>query len=40
MTMRKINLADFDFSEFKAEAIEQLKNGQSLTGLRAVFLHH
>lgn len=32
MTMRKINLADFDFSEFKAEAIEQLKNGQSLTG--------
>lgn len=32
MTNKKINLADFDFSEFRAEAIEQLKNGQSLTG--------
>ena len=26
------NLADFDFSQFRAAAIEQLKSGQSLTG--------
>ncbi len=32
MTTKKINLSDFDFNEFKAEAIAQLKNGESLTG--------
>ena len=29
------NLADFDFSQFRAAAIEQLKSGQSLTGKMA-----
>ena len=28
----KIDLANFDFSQFRTEAIEQLKSGQSLTG--------
>ena len=32
MMSKKIDLANFDFSAFKTEAIEQLKDGQSLTG--------
>ncbi len=32
MNTKKIDLSNFDFSDFKAEAIEQLKSGQSLTG--------
>lgn len=32
MNNRKINFADFDFSQFRTDAIEQLKAGQSLTG--------
>jgi putative transposase len=29
---KKIDLANFDFNDFKAEALSQLKSGQSLTG--------
>ncbi|HGK6651847.1 TPA: transposase [Legionella pneumophila] len=29
---KKIDLSNFDFNEFKAEALTQLKSGQSLTG--------
>ena len=32
MTTKKINTSDFDYSQFKADALEQLKKGQSLTG--------
>lgn len=32
MNNNKIDLANFDFSQFRTEAIEQLKSGQSLTG--------
>ncbi|MCR9191514.1 MAG: hypothetical protein NXI01_02510 [Gammaproteobacteria bacterium] len=32
MPNKKINLSDFDFSAFKTEAIEQLREDQSLTG--------
>ena len=32
MNNKKIDLGDFDFSQFRSEAIEQLKSGQSLTG--------
>lgn len=32
MNNTKIDLANFDFSQFRSEAIEQLKSGQSLTG--------
>jgi putative transposase len=32
MSNKKIDLANFDFSQFRAEAIEQLKSGHSLTG--------
>jgi len=32
MTSKKIDLANFDFSEFQKEAISKLKSGQSLTG--------
>lgn len=36
MNNKKIDLSNFDFSDFKAEAIEQLKSGQSLTGKEGV----
>ncbi len=32
MNKKKIELSNFDFNEFKAEALSQLKSGQSLTG--------
>ena len=32
MSSKKIDLANFDFSEFQKEAIDKLKSGQSLTG--------
>ncbi len=35
MTMsknKKIDLSNFDFNDFKTEALSQLKSGQSLTG--------
>lgn len=32
----KINLNDFDFSQFQKEAIDKLKSGQSLTGKEGV----
>lgn len=32
MSNKKIDLANFDFSEFQKEAIDKLKSGQSLTG--------
>jgi hypothetical protein len=42
MNKKKIDLSNFDFNEFKAEALSQLKSGKSLTGkdgiLRLCFL--
>jgi hypothetical protein len=32
MTNKKIDLANFDFNQFKTEAINRLKTGESLTG--------
>ena len=32
MNSKKIDLANFDFSQFQKEAIDKLKSGQSLTG--------
>ncbi|MCW8400269.1 hypothetical protein OQJ26_15920 [Legionella sp. PATHC038] len=32
MNKKKIDLSNFDFNEFKLEALTQLKSGQSLTG--------
>lgn len=32
MNNKKIDLSNFDFNEFKADALTQLKSGQSLTG--------
>ena len=32
MNKKKIDLSNFDFNEFKSEALSQLKSGQSLTG--------
>lgn len=32
MNKKKIDLSNFDFDDFKAEALSQLKSGQSLTG--------
>ncbi|SJZ75068.1 hypothetical protein [Legionella maceachernii] len=32
MNKKKIDLSNFDFNEFKPEALSQLKSGQSLTG--------
>ncbi|ABQ55554.1 Uncharacterised protein [Legionella pneumophila] len=32
MNNKKIDLPNFDFNEFKSEALTQLKSGQSLTG--------
>jgi putative transposase len=32
MDNKKIDLDNFDFNQFRSEAIEQLKSGQSLTG--------
>ncbi|KTC92175.1 transposase [Legionella cincinnatiensis] len=32
MNKKKIDLFNFDFNEFKADALSQLKSGQSLTG--------
>jgi putative transposase len=32
MTNKKINLDNFDFKQFKQEAISKLKLGESLTG--------
>lgn len=32
MNSKKIDLANFDFGQFKKEAIDKLKSGQDLTG--------
>jgi putative transposase len=32
MNNKKIDLSNFDFNEFKADALSQLKSGQCLTG--------
>ena len=32
MNKKKIDLSNFDFNDFKTEALSQLKSGQSLTG--------
>jgi hypothetical protein len=32
MNNKKIDLSNFDFNEFKADTLSQLKSGQSLTG--------
>jgi hypothetical protein len=32
MNSKKIDLTNFDFSQFQKEAIDKLKSGQSLTG--------
>ena len=32
MNSKKIDLTNFDFSQFQKEAIDKLKAGQSLTG--------
>lgn len=32
MNKKNIDLSNFDFNDFKADALSQLKSGQSLTG--------
>ena len=40
MTKKRIDLSNFDFNEFKSEALAQLKSGQSLTGKDGISLPH